>query len=234
MNFIISLIAAIALVAIGRNFIKKHANLCYVITTIISVLLVVGYSTGKIWTIQSPILLIIALMLMKSAFATALFVVVMFTGAFKNGGKLIKFLMPIRAELSIIASILTLAHNISFGQQHFVALFTAPETMAHNYIAASIVSLILIAIMIPLFITSFPSIRKKMKPKMWKKLQKLAYVFYGLIYVHVMLLMVPAFIQGRSMYLVSIIAYTVVFGTYAIMRIRKHSSRKSAKKSVAA
>ncbi len=48
----------------------------------------------------------------------------MYTGALKNGSKLMKILMPIRAELSIIASILTLAHNISFGRYHFITLFT--------------------------------------------------------------------------------------------------------------
>ncbi len=33
MNFLISIIVAILLVAIGRDFIKKHANICYILTT---------------------------------------------------------------------------------------------------------------------------------------------------------------------------------------------------------
>ena len=57
----------------------------------------------------------------------------MYTGALKNGSKLMKILMPIRAELSIIASILTLAHNIIFGKYHFVTLFTAPKYYASTY-----------------------------------------------------------------------------------------------------
>ena len=53
MNFLISLIAAILLVAIGRNFIKKHANICYILTTVLSVALVVGSYTGVIWTMPA-------------------------------------------------------------------------------------------------------------------------------------------------------------------------------------
>ena len=118
MNFIISLIIAIALVAVGRNFIKKHANICYILTTLLAIFLVVGHYTGVIWTLPPWFTTTILPILIKSTFSTALFVIVMYTGAFKNGSKLIKFLMPIRAELSIMASILTLAHNISFGKNH--------------------------------------------------------------------------------------------------------------------
>ena len=35
MNFLISIIAAIILVVIGRDFIKKHATLCYLLTTLL-------------------------------------------------------------------------------------------------------------------------------------------------------------------------------------------------------
>lgn len=231
MNFLISLIAAILLVSVGRNFIKKHANICYALATILSVFLVVGSYRGTIWTMSPWFTTTILPILIKSTFATAIFVIVMYTGAFKNGSKLIKFLMPIRAELSIIAGILTLAHNISFGKNHFVQLFTAPSTMAPNMRAAAVVSVILVAIMVPLLITSFPFVRKAMKPKAWKKLQRSAYLFYGLIYVHVMLIMVPVALTGNTTYIINVLAYSVVFITYAVMRIAKHFAKKSAAKS---
>lgn len=230
MDFLISIVAAILLVAIGRDFIKKNANLCYIITTILAILLVVGSYTGVIWTLPAWFTTTILPILIKSTFSTAIFVIVMYTGTFKRGGKLIKFLMPIRAELSIIASILTLAHNISFGKNHFVTLFTAPETMAHNVRAAAVISIILISIMVPLFITSFPSVRRSMKPKSWKKLQRFAYLFYGLIYVHVMLLMLPVALTGDTTYIINILVYSVVFIAYAVMRISKHFAKKSSAK----
>ena len=231
MNFLISLIIAAVLVAVGRDFIKKNANICYISTTILSILLVVGSYTGIIWTLPSWFTTTILPILIKSTFSTAIFVIVMYTGAFKNGSKLIKFLMPIRAELSIIAGILTLAHNISFGKYHFVGLFTAPETMTTNMKAAAGISILLIAIMVPLLITSFPSVRKLIKPKAWKRLQRLAYIFYALIYAHVMAIMVPIALTGDITYTINVIAYSVIFITYAVMRISKFLTKKSLNKS---
>lgn len=230
MNFLISLIAAVILVAVGRNFIKQHANLCYIFTTLLALLLTVGSYTGVIWTMPTWFTTTILPILIKSTFATAIFVIVMYTGAFKNGSKLIKFLMPIRAELSIIAGILTLAHNISFGKNHFVNLFTAPENMSTNMKAAAGVSIILIAIMVPLLITSFPVVRKSMKAKTWKKLQRSAYLFYGLIYLHVMLIMLPVALTGNMTYIINVLVYSLVFITYAFMRIKKYLTKKSAAK----
>ncbi|MDY4199419.1 MAG: FMN-binding protein, partial [Candidatus Fimadaptatus sp.] len=91
---------------------------------------------------------------------------------------------------------------------------------------AAICSLIMIAIMLPLMITSFKAVRKKMKPKSWKKLQRSAYVFYGLIYVHTMLLYVPMVQAGRSVYIVNVIVYSLIFISYAGMRIRKELLKK--------
>ena len=228
MKFLISLIIAIGLVSIGRNFIKKHSTLCYVISTIIAILLIVGVHSGKIFDLPKNAFTIYILPTFRNgAFSTALFVIVMYIGALKNGSSLIKFLMPIRAELSIIASIFTLAHNISFGKLHFVRLFTNPSALKPNVIVAAIISLILIAIMLPLMITSFPSVRRKMDAKSWKKLQKTAYLFYGLIYAHVMLIMVPYALKGKTTYIFNIVIYTIVFLTYAVMRVSKAYAKKS-------
>ena len=226
MNFLISLIISIILVSIGRNFIKKYANICYILTTILSTFLVIGSYTGIVWTLPSWFTTTILPIFIKSTFSTAIFVIVMYTGAFKNGSKLIKFLMPIRTELSIIAGILTLAHNISFGRYYFLALFTRPETITTNMKAAAGISIVLIIIMVPLLITSFPIVRKLMKPIYWKRLQRLAYIFYALVYAHVMVIMVPVALMGDMTYIINILVYSIVFITYAIMRIHKFLAKR--------
>ena len=231
MNFLISGIIAIFFVVVCRNFIKKHSTLCYIIASILSILLVIGTYTGLIYSLPTWFTNSIYPIFIKSSFSTALFVIVMYTGAFKNGSSLIKFLMPIRAELSIIASILTLSHNISFGKDHFVKLFTNPQTMEPNMIIAAIISIILIIIMIPLMITSFPSVRKKMEPKKWKKLQKTAYLFYALVYAHVMFIMVPIAKLGIIDYKINVLVYSLVFFTYGAMRIHKECVKKGLSKS---
>lgn len=226
MTFLISLILAILLISIGRNFIKNHANLCYIIATLVSLTLIVFTYTNSMPNVPSWVNNYVLSIFTKSSFSTAIFVVVMYTGALKNGSKLIKFLMPIRAELSIIASILTLGHNIIYGKTYFVKLFTNPQSIAPNMLAAAIVSLILILIMIPLMITSFPKICKKMKAKKWKQLQRLAYIFYGLIYVHLMLIMIPLARMNIIRYKFNVIIYTLIFLTYGAIRIRKALLRK--------
>ena len=221
MNFLISIILTALLIFIGCKFIKKHSILCYIVTGIISLLIIIASYSGAISSFPPFIKNNIMPLFTKSTFATSIFVVVMYTGALKNGSKLMKILMPIRAELSIIASILTLAHNISFGRYHFVTLFTNPKSMSLNMILAAIISIILIAIMIPLMITSFPLIRKKMKYKSWKMLQRSAYAFYGLIYIHVMLIMLPIAKCGNLQYILNVLIYSLVFLIYATMRVNK-------------
>ncbi|WP_195989055.1 FMN-binding protein [Clostridium sp. D53t1_180928_C8] len=230
MNFLISIIVTIFIIFVGRRFIKKHSKLCYGISIIISLALVIASYSGSLSNLPPFINDYILPLFTKSAFATSIFVIVMYTGALKNGSKLMKILMPIRAELSIIASILTLAHNIIFGRYHFVTLFTNPKSMSLNMLIAAIISVILIVIMVPLMITSFPSIRKKMKYKSWKKLQRFAYVFYSLIYIHIMLIMLPLAKSGNSQYILNVLIYSLVFLTYAIMRINKALNKKYSNK----
>lgn len=163
----------------------------------------------------------------KGAFATSLFIVVMYMAALPNGSAAIKRLMPIRAELSIIASILTLAHNASFGKYYFVKLFTEPSALNTPRLLAAICSVIMICILLPLFVTSFKTVRRRMSAKRWKRLQRWAYLFYALIYIHVMLLNVSAHQSGRSGYVLNIILYSLIFFGYAALRIRKALARKN-------
>ncbi len=152
---------------------------------------------------------------------TAFWCVVMWTGALPNGSKLIKVLMPIRAELSILAAIFTLSHTIYYGKSYFFKMFSMQQKFSTFLFLAFIVTIILLAIMLPLTIISFPKIRKKMNPKLWKNIQKTAYIFYTLIYVHVMTVFVPRSKAGHEGYLLDIIVYSLIFIGYAVFRIRK-------------
>ncbi|MGM9639483.1 MAG: FMN-binding protein [Butyricicoccaceae bacterium] len=157
----------------------------------------------------------------RGAFATALFAVVMWTGALPNGSKAMRLLMPVRGELSILASILTLGHNLAYGQTYFRLLFTLPGRLPANQRAAAVCSLVLISIMLPLFVTSFRAVRSRMDPRSWKQLQRLAYAFYGLLYVHIMLLSVPSALAGYPGYALNILVYSIVFLGYGACRITK-------------
>ena len=226
MPILLSLVLALLLSWYGGSAIKKHAPVFYGGAALLALTTIAvtwsgadasfpGWMSSNVW-----------LLLSHGAFASALFIIVMYMGALPNGTKAIKRLMPIRAELSIMASLLVLGHNIAYGRTYFVRLFTDTSKMSTTQMLAAICSLIMIAIMLPLMITSFKAVRKKMKPKSWKKLQRSAYVFYGLIYVHTMLLYVPIVQAGRSVYIVNVIVYSLIFISYAGMRIRKELLKK--------
>lgn len=219
MIFLLSLVLAALFIWGCAKPLKRHPAPFYIAATMIA-LVVLGCTIAGVtfpeW-FQNWVWPIVS----RSAFSTALFAAIMWTGALPNGSKAIKHLMPIRGELSILACILTLGHNASYGLTYFRFLFTQPSLLPDNQLAAAICSLVMICIMLPLFVTSFKSVRKKMKASSWKKLQRLAYVFYGLIYAHVMLLTVPAAIQGRSGYLLTVLLYSVAFLGYAACRIQK-------------
>lgn len=150
-----------------------------------------------------------------------MFVLVMCTGALPNGSAAMKMFMPVRANLSIIACILTLGHNIAYGKTYFNALFFEPSRLSTPTLLASICSLIMIIIMLPLFITSFRTVRKMMEAKNWKRLQRWAYLFYGLLYCHIMLLAVPNAISGKAGYALTVFVYSLVFLSYLICRVMK-------------
>lgn len=97
-------------------------------------------------------------------------------------GNIKKKLMGNRAELAVIGSIFSLTHGIKYI---VFAIDYSFFWRAPLYFYLGILSVI---IMLPLAITSLMIIRKKMKGKTWKKLHKLSYVFYGLIFLHVILI----------------------------------------------
>lgn len=165
----------------------------------------------------------------KGSLGTAMFVAVMYAGALPKGSKLIAPLMKIRGELSITAAILVLCHNFTYGMTYFKMLFIKPAALSATQLTAAIISLVLIIIMLVLTVTSFQAVRKKMKAKKWKQLQRTAYVFYGLMYVHIMLINIPYARLGIGTYIANVVIYSIVFLGYAAMRIAKAVSVKAAR-----
>ena len=223
MLLIISLVLAVAFVFLCGKALKKHPNLFYIGAGIITAVLALIPFDGVLDFVNNYILALFR----RGSLATAIFIIVMYTGALKNGSAIMKKLIVIRGELSIMASIMILCHNIFFGKTYFVRLFTSASTMPVTQLLAAIASLLMLVIMIPLAIMSFPKVRKKMKPKLWKKLQRFAYAFYALIYIHIFLLTYSSAQARRGDYALSLILYTIVFGVYLVMRVRKYLLKKN-------
>lgn len=98
------------------------------------------------------------------------FIIVIFLGVLSKNHRIKKQLTSIRGELALFGFLLLIPH----GLYRLNLVLT-------GYQFTGLIAMILF---IPLMITSFITIRKKMKPKKWKQLHKLAYVAYMLIYIH--------------------------------------------------
>ena len=225
MLLIISLIIVSLFIYFLKGSLKKHAGIYYIGAAVISIAVFLLEFLPMPLFVKNNILGIFA----KGSIGTAMFVAVMYTGALPKGSKLIAPLMKIRGELSITAAILVLCHNFTYGITYFKMLFIKPEALSATQLTAAIISLVLIIIMIVLTVTSFQAVRKKMKAKKWKQLQRTAYVFYGLMYVHIMLINIPYARLGLGTYIANVVIYSIVFLGYAAMRIAKAVSVKAAR-----
>ena len=225
MLLIISLIIVSLFIYFLKDSLKKHAGIYYIGAAVISIaVFLIGFLPMPLF-LKNNILGIFA----KGSLGTAMFVAVMYAGALPKGSKLIAPLMKIRGELSITAAILVLCHNFTYGITYFKMLFIKPAALSATQLTAAIISIILITIMLVLTVTSFQAVRKKMKAKKWKQLQHTAYVFYGLMYVHIMLINIPYARLGLGTYIANVVIYSIVFLGYAAMRIAKAVSVKAAR-----
>lgn len=225
MLLVISLIIVSLFIYFLKDSLKKHAGIYYIGAAVISIaVFLIGFLPMPLF-LKNNILGIFA----KGSLGTAMFVAVMYAGALPKGSKLIAPLMKIRGELSITAAILVLCHNFTYGMTYFKMLFIKPAALSATQLTAAIISIILITIMLVLTVTSFQAVRKKMKAKKWKQLQRTAYVFYGLMYVHIMLINIPYARLGLGMYIANVVIYSIVFLGYAAMRIAKAVSVKAAR-----
>ena len=213
MVIFISLLTAVLFVLLFEKPLKKNPIPFYVISAILSLATIIiqvqGIAPGGfVGEYIFP-------MFSKAGLGTSFFVLVMYASTFKNGSEPIKLLMPLRGQLSIIASILTLGHVFSIS-----GIFSPEKTLLY------ILSVIMFIIMIPLFVTSFILIRKKMNPKAWKNLQRFAYIFYVFIYCHILLLYTRGALRGDARSTLNIFTYSIIFLWYFICRPMKAYSTK--------
>lgn len=217
MNFFIVLLCTIAGVFLLATPLRKYPVLFYALAVLLNILYIVGVYTSSAW----PALLKTALfvIMQRCTLSLALFVVVMYIGVFQKDSRVSQKLRPVRAELSILACILALGHMVVYLLA-FAPRVINGAALEGNFIVFFATALILLALLLVLGVTSFKAVRLLMKASTWKNLQKLAYVFFGLIYVHLVSILLPPALAGAQVAQISIAVYTVLFGLYAVLRIR--------------
>lgn len=215
MTAIAVLVGATAFAFACKRPIKACPMAFYALAVALDVLFVVGSFTGlPSWAYD-----VLFVLLHKCTLATALFAVVMYIGVFARDSRVASYLRPIRAELSIMAWLLSLGHMAIYLSSYATSLSSGlPQA---NVAVALVVALALFALLIVLGVTSFNFVKKRMKKETWKRVQLLAYPFWGLVYVHLLLMLLPSALRGGTPAQMSVVVYSVVFLGYAVLRIRR-------------
>lgn len=215
MEFLIVLIAAALACTLLRNPIKRWPWAFYALT----VALVVLFVCGAYLPLPRPLWSLLLVLVQKCMLPLALFVVVMYIGVLARDSKARTWLRPIRAELSIAAWILSLGHMTMYLATYAPRL--GAGRVDGNVLVSLALALVLLALLLVLGVTSFNMVKKRMKADTWKRVQRLAYPFFGLVYVHLLLMLLPSAVQGGAAAQASVIAYTAVFGLYAVLRVTR-------------
>ena len=165
----------------------------------------------------------------RGVLAGSLFIWVMLAPVLPKSFSGRKTIYLLRGEMAICASLITLAHNLAFGGKYFGALFLGQGHISLMELHAAIVSCLMILLLIPLTITSFQTVRRKMQAKSWKKLQNWSYLFYLLLYLHIFFIYQGALIRGKGEYFFTLMLYSFIFGFYGFLRIRQYRMQKESK-----
>jgi len=165
----------------------------------------------------------------RGVLAGSLFIWVMLAPVLPKSFSGRKTIYLLRGEMAICASLITLAHNLAFGGKYFGALFLGQGHISLMELHAAIVSCLMILLLIPLTITSFQTVRRKMQAKSWKKLQNWSYLFYLLLYLHIFFIYQGALIRGKGDYFFTLMIYSFIFGFYGFLRIRQYRIQKEGK-----
>ena len=213
MLFAISLLFAGAFSILCGKALRKNPMPFYLTAAILSIVTALLANTQ----VSMPAFLqqnIISLFT-KGILAAAFWTVIMWTGALPNQSDLRKKLLPQRGQLSIFAAILTLGHAVGF----IISIF--PRWIQKADALNLIICISLLLIMLPLTVISVQKIRRKMKAKTWKNVQRWAYLFYALIPVHVIVLNLAKAQRGNTEVRVNLFVYLAVFLGYAVCRVHK-------------
>ena len=199
--------------------IKKHATIYYIVFSIPFFLVAIPFSARLFGIengfnfIQIPFLGgILRDYIHMGTLGFPLLIIIMYTGALNPKNPWVKKLLNIRKELSILSGFPVLTHSlirVSNNLPGSIQFFTNNEAyMANTRVASElgagissfsfILGVVMLAIFLPLWITSFDSIHKRMGNLRWKKWQKWSYVLYATLFIHAMGIQVGGLLNPRE------------------------------------
>ena len=231
--------------------IKKHPGIYYFLFAIPAILFVLRqlFSPMGVTFFDFPRGSVMSNILREyvhvSGFAYPLLIIIMYMGALPVRNRLVKRLMMIRKELSIISGFPILIHSwvrLRLVPGSFDYFFGSSETVRNGagagfMNAAYLLGIIMAILFLVLWVTSFDVVHKWLGALRWKSIQRWSYVLYAMLFIHSICLSVGRLLSGghrghgannSDMTLITVIAIVstcLVFGSYLILRLRKAWTR---------
>ena len=222
MRFIVAFAIVLVLAFLCAKPIRKAPLALYAIAVALDLLYLYGITSGANTGASTGFWAAFLPFMQRCTLSFAFFTVVMFVGVLKEGSPVKTKLTAVRRQLSIVGCILALCHIVYYVYTYFFQVIQATGGVPTMNLAVSfVISGVLLVLFVMLLITSFNAVKRHMHAKTWKNVQRWAYVFFGLMYVHLAVILGPPALTGKETAMVSMIAYTVVFAAYAILRIRR-------------
>ena len=215
MELLIALVASAVFAYLLRRPIKRYAVSFYVVAVAVDVL----FLSRMLFGVSREFAAAAYPYFTRCLLGFALFAVVMYIGVLPRGSKLRHALMPIRGELSVIAAILTIGHVVNYLGQYLAQILSGFAGMRPAMVASFVVSTLLIILLAALTVTSFNSVKARMRPESWKALQRWAYAFFGLTYLHLLLVLAPTVSSAGQKAALSVAVYTAVMLAYVVLRV---------------
>lgn len=227
MEPLIALLIAALCALLLRKPIHKAPIAFYVLAVILDIL----FLSHVTFSVAPDVARIVFPYMQRCLLSFSFLTVVMFIGVLPDSLKLKKDLLAIRGELSIIAALLSLGHIVHYLNAYLGRVFLQPSTIDANLLVSFCLSSLLVILLAILTVTSFKAVRSKMNPTTWKKIQKSAYVFYVLIYVHLVLILLPVSAQLSQKAIASVVFYSAIMLVYVVLRVGVALTEKNRRKS---
>ena len=206
-------------------FIHKYPWVLYVVVLVIDAL----FFLTSFSFIAGPIGRLCTMLIRRGTLAFALFTVVMYIGVLPHNSALRRRMNSVRAPLSIAASLLIAAH-MAVNAANFLPRLVNPSLKV-SITGALIIAIVLFVLVVALGLTSFTFVKERMDAKHWKTLQRFAYLFYGLVFVHILLLLGPGALAKSGATRINLACYAAVVLGYAVLRfVRSRLDAAEAKK----
>lgn len=179
-------------------------------------------------------------------FGHPLLIIIMYIGALNVRYTPVKRLMSIRKEMSIIVGFAVFAHSLirvmgvlpgAFrfftDNEGYMANPKVVSALGAGFSSFSfLLGVLMLVIFIPLWVTSFDAVRKRMGQTRWKKWQKWSYVLYATLFIHAMGIQIGGILNPRSGHVsakqyIHLVFLVLIYGSYLYLRLRKAKKNRS-------